>query len=199
MLENEAKLASILRTHCDTTAYASPRIDIEWFLLALLIVISAVELCLIVLSITEPCWQYYTLLALVAQYSMYLTFHMLHEYTHRTIKSGPLLRELYYVACFFHGSFGIAGHIPYYSMGHLQHHRHNCSSSLYDFIREPCWHGKDADILFFGLTEKNPFFSDSVPLQLLNVLKYVLYCPPMMVAANTILTLGNVFKLGLTK
>lgn len=87
----------------------------------------------------------------------------------------------------------------YYAMGHLEHHQHSGRSSISDFVWEPWWEGKDADLLFWGFSSRHPFKSAEIPLSpLLGPLAYIFYGSPIFNLVVMRLTAGSAWKFGMS-
>merc|ERR1712232_1099804 len=101
------------------------------------------------------------------------------------------MQHLYLAVGWLGSTISPAESLPYYALGHLDHHQHNGKSSLFQYLKEPWWSGKDADLLFFGFSLRSPFHGDEFPLTpLLGPVAYLLYGGPGLVSVYSLFTVG---------
>lgn len=205
MRQVEAKLRALVVAHCDTGRYETrrPLIELQLLMLQVLVVCAVVWLNMFCLSLdkdqvgTWHWWASYGLLWLVVQYLVWMGFHANHEWIHENTTGW--IQHLYLAVSWLGSVVANVESLPYYAMGHLDHHQFNGKHSLFQYLKEPWWKGKDADVLFFGFSLRNPFHSD-LPLPLLvGPFSYLLYSGPGLVLVYIFLTVCEVLKFGASK
>mmetsp|Transcript_20174 Transcript_20174/g.35882 ORF Transcript_20174/g.35882 Transcript_20174/m.35882 type:complete len:462 (+) Transcript_20174:77-1462(+) len=195
----EGKVRALLMAYCNTERYISKSAPVEFalFLLQLLMIVLTVLALRCTTEHRGALWAW-ALLWFSQTYLTFVTFAGMHEWRHGNLSS-QFMSCLYFLVGWVATCVNPADIFSYYVMGHLQHHGQTGRTCILDFVRQPWWEGKDADVLLFGLTGKSPFKNLGWSPMPMFIFFWMALSSAGFIMIVTTLTLGTVCREGISK